>query len=120
MALGARFFKTRSLAAEAVARGKVALNDAVLSRAERSARAITSTSVAALTNGSLLSGTSIYRGPPADARALYEETEESRLTRQAALTRLKLERPADFHSLGGLPKRIGARYRNSPIANGET
>ncbi len=50
---------------------------------------------------------------------LYEETEESKLKRQAALARIKLERPADFNRLGRPSKGIGAPYQNSLIADGE-
>jgi ribosome-associated heat shock protein Hsp15 len=97
----ARFFKTRSLAAEAVAGGKVALNGA----RPKPSRTIRPGDHLNIRRGVyewiiIVKGTSAYRGPASDAQRLYEETEESRSTRQAVLAQLKLERPADFHSTG--------------------
>ena len=93
----ARFFKTRSLAAEAVAGGKVALNGA----RPKPSRVIRSGDQLSIRRGPyewsiIVKATSNNRGPAADAQALYEETEESRSKRQAAMAQLKLERPADF------------------------
>ena len=92
-----RFFKTRTLAAEAVARGKVALNGA----RPKPSRMIRPGDRLNIRRGVfgwtiIVKGTSTYRGPATEAQTLYEETEESRSTRQAALAQLKLERPADF------------------------
>jgi ribosome-associated heat shock protein Hsp15 len=97
----ARFFKTRSLAAEAVAGGKVALNGA----RPKPSRTIRPGDHLNIHRGVyewiiIVKETSTYRGPATDAQRLYEETEESRSTRQAVLAQLKLERPPDFHSTG--------------------
>jgi ribosome-associated heat shock protein Hsp15 len=97
----ARFFKTRSLAADAVAGGKVALNG---SRPKPS-RVIRAGDHLSIRRGPyewsiIVRGTSSRRGPASDAQALYEETEESKLKRQAAMAQFKLERPADFDSPG--------------------
>ena len=93
----ARFFKTRSLAAEAVAGGKVALNGA----RPKPSRVIRLGDQLSIRRGPyewsiIVKGSSNHRGPARDAQALYEETEESRSRRQAAMAQLKLERPADF------------------------
>jgi ribosome-associated heat shock protein Hsp15 len=97
----ARFFKTRSLAADAVAGGKVALNGG----RPKPSRVIRAGDHLSIRRGPyewsiIVRGTSSRRGPASDAQALYEETEESRLKRQAAMAQLKLERPADFDSPG--------------------
>jgi ribosome-associated heat shock protein Hsp15 len=95
----ARFFKTRSLAAEAVAGGKIALNGA----RPKPSRVIRPGDQLSIRRGPyewsiLVKGTSNRRGPAQDAQVLYEETEESRSKRQAAVAQLKLERPAGFDS----------------------
>lgn len=93
----ARFFKTRSLAAEAVAGGKVALNGA----RPKPSRVVRAGDHLSIRCGPydwciFVKGISSHRGPAPDAQALYEETEESRLKREAAIAQLKLERPPDF------------------------
>ena len=95
----ARFFKTRSLAADAVAGGKVTLNGG----RPKPSRIIRLGDCLSIRRGArewsiIVTGTSNYRGPASDAAALYEETEESRTKRQAALAQLKLQRPAIFDS----------------------
>ena len=97
----ARFFKTRSLAAAAVAGGKVTLNGA----RPKPSRTVRAGDHLNIRRGAyewivIVRGTSTYRGPASDAQALYEETEESRSKRQATEAQLKLERPADFDSPG--------------------
>jgi ribosome-associated heat shock protein Hsp15 len=97
----ARFFKTGSLAAQAIAGGKVALKGA----RPKPSRMIHPGDYLNIRRGAyewiiIVKGTSTYRGPASDAQRLYEETEESRLRRQAASAQLKLERPADFPSAG--------------------
>jgi ribosome-associated heat shock protein Hsp15 len=106
----ARFFKTRSLAADAVAGGKVALNGA---RAKPS-RVVRAGDYLNIRRGAyewsiVVKGMSSYRGPASDAQGLYEETEESRLKRQAAAAQLKLERPPDFDS----PRRPSKKDRRA-------
>lgn len=97
----ARFFKTRSLAAAAVAGGKVTLNGA----RPKPSRMVRAGDHLNLRRGAyewivIVRGTSTYRGPASEAQALYQETEESRSKRQAAAAQLKIERPADFDSPG--------------------
>ena len=106
----ARFFKTRALAAEAVAGGKVALNGARPKPSRMIRPAITSTSVAALTNGSLLSKELLLTG--ARPRTLKHFTEKPKKADQEG----KPPRPSlnsngqpTLTAQGGLPKRIGAR-----------
>ena len=96
----ARFFKTRSLAADAVAGGKVALNGGrpKPSRIIRPGDHLISIRRGAYEWSIIVKGTSNYRGPASDAAALYEETEESRTKRQAAMAQFKLERPPKFDS----------------------
>ena len=115
----ARFFKTRSLAAALSRPAKSHSTEPVPSRVERSAPAITSTSAAALRMDHYRQRNLYLPTPGPDAQALYEEIEESRSRRQAASAQLKLERPADFDSLGALPKKICAQYPGSPIADGD-
>jgi ribosome-associated heat shock protein Hsp15 len=106
----ARFFKTRSLAADAVAGGKVALNGA-RPKPSRIIRPGDRLSIRrdAYEWSIIVKGTSNYRGPASDAVALYEENEESRTKRQAAMAQLKLERPAVFDS----PRRPSKKDRRA-------
>jgi ribosome-associated heat shock protein Hsp15 len=99
--LGGALFQTRSLAAEAVAGGKVALNGV----RPKPSRTIRSGDHLNIRRGAyewiiIVKVTSTYRGPAPNAQALYEETEESRSRRQAASAQLKLERTADVNSPG--------------------
>ena len=96
----ARFFKTRSLAAAAVAGGKVTLNGA----RPKPSRTVRAGDHLNIRRGAyewivIVKGTATYRGAGSDAQRLYEETEVSRSRRQAALAQLKLVRP-DFPSHG--------------------
>ena len=95
----ARFFKTRSLAADAVTGGKVALNDA----RPKPSRVIRAGDHLNIRRGAyewsiVVKGTSNYRGAATDAQALYEETQESKSKRQAATVQRKRERSPDFDS----------------------
>ena len=106
----ARFFKTRSLAADALAGGKVALNGA----RPKPSRVIRAGDHLSIRRGPyewsiIVKGTSNHRGPALDAQALYEETEEGRSKRQAAVAQLKLERPPDFDS----PRRPSKKDRRA-------
>ena len=97
----ARFFKTRSLAAEAVVGGKVALNGA----RPKPSRTLRPGDYLNIRRGVdewivIVKGTATYRGAASDTQRLYEETEESRSRRQTALDQHRLERPDDFHSPG--------------------
>jgi len=97
----ARFFKTRSLAAEAVNGGKVEVNGA---RAKPS-RAVKPGDEISVRHGPyewtvVVMHVAKLRGPAAQARLLYQETEASRRKRKAAIARLKLERPPEFDHSG--------------------
>jgi len=80
----ARFFKTRSLASEAVDGGKVQLGDARV----KPAKEVKAGDVLRIAIGQaiwivVVRAISDKRGPAADAQKLYEETEPSRLAREA-------------------------------------
>lgn len=101
----ARFFKTRSLAAEAVEKGRVLINDSRV----KPARAVMvgnrliirmdqyqyEIEVLALSN---------RRGPYAEAQKLYQETDASRQLRAAIMEKAKAE-PFQFYSKGRPTKR---------------
>ncbi|HEY0972595.1 MAG TPA: S4 domain-containing protein [Gemmatimonadales bacterium] len=86
----ARFFKTRSLAAEAIDGGKVELNG---ERAKR-ARGVQPGDVVRVRLGQfqhevVVRALSERRGPASEAALLYEETEESRKARERLAVQLK-------------------------------
>jgi ribosome-associated heat shock protein Hsp15 len=88
----ARFFKTRSLAAEAVSGGKVQLNGA----RTKPARAVRAGDEVKVRRGPyewvvIVRGIEKQRGPAAVAQLLYEETEESQKTREAVATELRAQ-----------------------------
>ena len=77
----ARFYKTRSLAGEAIDKGRVMVNDQ-LAKASRTVRVGDTLAVrqgdCPLARRILVKGVSETRGPAPVAQGLYEETEESR------------------------------------------
>lgn len=80
----ARFFKTRSLAGDAVDGGKVQLNDTRV----KPAKEVKAGDVLRIAIGQtswivVVRATSDKRGPAAEAQKLYEETEASRRAREA-------------------------------------
>jgi ribosome-associated heat shock protein Hsp15 len=86
----ARFFKTRSLAAEAVAGGKVQVNGERVKRAKQ----LQIGDEVRIRQGPyehqiVVRELSDRRGPAADAAALYEEKPESRAAREAMALQLK-------------------------------
>ena len=88
----ARFFKTRSVAREAVSGGKVHLNG---NRA-KPGRSLNVGDVLQIQRGDDLYTITIVelgirRGPAAVAQTLYEETDESRLKREQLVEQRKLE-----------------------------
>ena len=90
----ARFFKTRSLAAEAIESGKVEVNG---ERAKRAKQVQAGDSVRVrlgpyfhLVN---VLGTSERRGPASAAALLYEEDAESRKTRENLQAQMKAAQP---------------------------
>jgi ribosome-associated heat shock protein Hsp15 len=89
----ARFFKTRSLAAEAVEGGKVHLNGARV----KPARAVRIGDELDIRRGPYetivtVRGLSPQRGPAEKAQALYEESEASKAAREQLAAQLRLER----------------------------
>ena len=105
----ARFFKTRSFAAEAVAGGKVEVNGA---RAKPS-RSIRPGDRLDLRRGPyewtvIVRGIAKNRGPAPHARLLFEETEESQRRREAAAAQMKFEQPPEF-DLPGRPSKKDRR-----------
>jgi ribosome-associated heat shock protein Hsp15 len=97
----ARFFKTRSLAADAVTGGKIDVNGA---RAKPS-RIMRLGDKLNIRRGPyestiVVKGLAKLRGPASEAQLLYEETEESIRKRELVSAQLKLERPPEFHSPG--------------------
>lgn len=100
-----RFFKTRSLAADAIERGRVTLNDhrvkpaKVVSVGDRLAIRIGNVhyviKVLALSN---------QRGSATQAQQLYSETDESRQQREMLATRMKAQ-PQPFFTKGRPTKR---------------
>lgn len=101
----ARFFKTRSLAADAIERGRVTLNEQrvkpakVVSVGDRLAIRIGNVQyvikVLALSN---------QRGSATQAQQLYSETDESRQQREALAERMKAQ-PQPFFTKGRPTKR---------------
>ena len=96
----ARFFKTRSLATDAVSGGKIKLNGAPT----KPAREIKAGDRLDIFNGDtrwevIVLTLSEKRGPASEARLLYEETAESRAAREAEQMRRKfeVEPAADIH-----------------------
>jgi ribosome-associated heat shock protein Hsp15 len=97
----ARFFKTRSLAADAVTGGKIDVNGA---RAKPS-RIMRLGDKLNIRRGPyestiVVKGLAKLRGPASEAQLLYEETEESIRRRELTSAQLKLEHPPEFHSPG--------------------
>ena len=87
----ARFFKTRSLAAEAIERGRVKINEDRC----KPARSVRAGDLLDIDNGSSewqvrVLGLSSQRGPATVARQLYAETEESVVRREQQAEQRKL------------------------------
>lgn len=96
----ARFFKTRSLATDAVGGGKVRLNE----QPTKPAREVKVGDHLDVFNGEtrwqvVVRALSEKRGPASEARQLYEETAESIAAREAEQARRKFEHEpaADIH-----------------------
>jgi ribosome-associated heat shock protein Hsp15 len=102
----ARFFKTRSLAAEAIAGGKVEING---ERAKPS-RLVRLGDKLEIRRGPYewtiaVIAISRLRGPAQKAQLLYDESEESVHKREVTMAQMKLERPPDFDAPGRPSKR---------------
>ncbi|HNU12662.1 MAG TPA: RNA-binding S4 domain-containing protein [Rubrivivax sp.] len=103
----ARFYKTRSLAAEEITRGRVSVND----QPAKAARELHPGDRVTLRQGALIRqvlvlGLSQTRGPAPVAQRLYQETPESVAAREAAAAarRAGVE-PADSRQQGRPTKR---------------
>lgn len=88
----ARFFKTRSLASDAVEGGKVHLNGIRV----KPAKAVSPGDRLEIRVGRfeftvIVLGLAARRGPASEAAQLYEETAESRAAREALAAQLKVE-----------------------------
>jgi ribosome-associated heat shock protein Hsp15 len=97
----ARFYKTRTLAAEAIDAGRVEVNG---DRAKRS-RAITVGDTLRVRKPPFeqvveVAGESEQRGPATVAAMLYHETEDSRKAREALAARVKAMGPPVFRERG--------------------
>ncbi|MBX9632256.1 MAG: RNA-binding S4 domain-containing protein [Burkholderiales bacterium] len=92
----ARFFKTRSIAADAVEGGKVQINGERVKPAKvvKVGDAIGIRSGPYAWNVTVL-GLSDRRGPAPEAQKLYSEGEESRLAREAMVAQVKAARPVN-------------------------
>jgi ribosome-associated heat shock protein Hsp15 len=105
----ARFFKTRSLAAEAVSGGKIEING---ERAKPS-RVVRIGDKVGIRRGPyewtiIVKDASRLRGSAPQAQQLYEETEASRRKREAAIAQLRLERPPEL-AVPGRPSKKNRR-----------
>jgi ribosome-associated heat shock protein Hsp15 len=97
----ARFFKTRTLAAEAIIGGKVAVNG----DRPKPSRVLRTGETLTIRRGPYewtvtVKELSRLRGPAPQAQRLYQETEESIRKRETAIAQLRLERPPDFDAPG--------------------
>jgi ribosome-associated heat shock protein Hsp15 len=105
----ARFFKTRSLATEAVTGGKVHVNDARVKPArELHVGDTVEVTIGGLRRTVVVQGLAERRGPAAAAQALYEETPESIERREQYLTERRLARPLGS-DLGTRPTKLDRR-----------
>jgi ribosome-associated heat shock protein Hsp15 len=105
----ARFFKTRSLAAESVTGGKIEVNGG----RPKPSRIVRIGDHLSVRRGVyewtvIVKGVAKNRGPASEAQLLYEETEESVRERQTVSARLRLERPPEF-DLPGRPSKKDRR-----------
>ena len=93
----ARFYKTRSLAAEAIGAGHVSVNGerAKAAKALREGDAL-EIRRAAHVQSIVVRALSERRGPAVEAQKLYEETEESRARRAQLVAELKAFAPPRF------------------------
>ena len=105
----ARLFKTRSLAAEAVAGGRVHLNGARVKPAKELRVGDTvEVTVAGLRRTFRVRGVAERRGPAAVAARLYEETPESIAAREEHVLERRLARPLGA-DLGARPTKLDRR-----------
>jgi ribosome-associated heat shock protein Hsp15 len=106
----ARFYKTRTLASEEVARGRVTVNGQEV----KPAREVKPGDTVALRQGAvvrtvMVKGLSGVRGPAPVAQQLYEETPESLRAREAAAERRRLAPEPALSIEQGRPTKRGRR-----------
>lgn len=105
----ARFFKTRSLATDAVTGGKVHVNDARVKPArELRVGDTVDITIGGLRRTVVVRGLSDKRGPAPTAQALYEETRESIERVERHIAERKLARPLGA-DLGARPTKLDRR-----------
>ncbi len=102
----ARFFKTRSQAADAIAGGKVQING----RRAKRAKLVQEADSIRIRKGPyefrvVVRALSERRGSAAEARELYEETPESQRARELLATQLKAAAASSFRTKGRPTKR---------------
>ena len=105
----ARFFKTRSLATQAIHAGHIRLNGSIV----KPARELRTGNVLDIVQGNshwtiTVRGTHEQRRPASEAQQLYEETEESKTRREALNERLRLT-PSPGSDLHGRPTKKARR-----------
>lgn len=114
----ARFFKTRSLAAQAVEGGKVKLNGQRVKPAkELLAGDLLDIHMGDDTWQVAVRALSARRGPAEAARKLYDETEESQARRQAQAAARRVENEPAAH-LHGRPTKRNRRMLKRLIGDG--
>jgi ribosome-associated heat shock protein Hsp15 len=106
----ARFYKTRSLATEEIAKGRVEVNGAEVKPArELKAGDTVTLRQGPVTRTVVVRGLSNMRGPAPVAQQLYEETADSLKARQQAAEQRRLS-PEPAHSIEhGRPTKRGRR-----------
>ena len=105
----ARFFKTRSLAAQEIDKGRVAINGQVV----KASREVRAGDTVALRQGQVPRtvvgrGVGQVRGPAPGEQQLYEETAESRIRRETTKENRRLA-PAPGSDLRGRPTKKARR-----------
>lgn len=112
--LASRFFKTRALAAQAIAKGRVYLNDARVKPAKQlSIGDMLKIKVGHYQYEVEVMDLSNHRGPAPQAQKLYAETEASRQQRETIASHMKAQ--PTFHTKGRPTKRDRrdmARFKN--------
>jgi ribosome-associated heat shock protein Hsp15 len=106
----ARFFKTRSLAAEEIGKGRITVNgDAVKASREVKYGDLLEIRVGQISRTVAVLGVSAVRGPAPQAQKLYEETADSVAARVKAAEQRRLA-PEPAHSIeGGRPSKRDRR-----------
>jgi ribosome-associated heat shock protein Hsp15 len=105
----ARFYKTRSLATEAVLGGRVHLNEARVKPAKEVQVGDTiELTVGTVRRTVVVAGLAERRGPAAEAAKLYEETRESIEAREQAALERRMARPLGA-DLGARPTKLDRR-----------